>query len=79
MTDPFALADDTIKAAEEILDDVDNDDAQEFAESVKEKAESIRETMESMDKKGVGPTNRQTAALQNMLSGCKRWLENGRD
>ncbi len=74
------LAQQVIDAADDIMGNIDNDDAYEFAESVKEKAQSIQTTMISMADKGISvPTPNQETALQNMLSGANRWLENQRD
>ena len=59
---------------------IENDDAYSFAESIKEKAQSIGTTVASMQEKGVdAPTPAQTLALQNMLTGAGRWLDNRRD
>ncbi len=74
------LAQQVIDAADDIMGDIDNDDAYEFAESVKEKAQNIQATMTSMAAKGLDvPTPNQERALQNMLDGANRWLENQRD
>ena len=74
------LAEEVVDAANEIMDTIDNDSAYSFAESIKEKAQSIGATVVSMQEKGVdAPTPAQTLALQNMLTGAERWLENRRD
>ena len=70
--EPEIDVEDTIAIADEIADLVLDlpERAADFAESVDEKARSIKQTIESQRR--VTPAQRQ--ALENMLSGVKRWI-----
>ena len=67
-------ATDAIDLCEEILGKLDDmpDEAEDFGLSVGQKVESIREYI----KHNGRVTPKQLAALENMLGGVDRWLEN---
>ena len=73
MTD-IELAENIITAAGTIMQDIDNGDAYEFAESVQEKAQSMKDSIERYGH----ATSAMRGALENMLNGCNNWLENQR-
>jgi hypothetical protein len=66
----LALVDGVIELADRVAD-INNDDAQEFATSVQEKAVSMKASIHEWGKLTTG----QRAALENMGSGCSKWLD----
>lgn len=65
------LAEAVIELCEEIENEhTDNDDALEFAESVKVKAESMLDGIRRYDK----ATEAMRTALENMHEGASKWL-----
>lgn len=65
-----ALVAGAIVAAETILDEVEDDRAQEFADSVRKKLLDIQERLETFNTL----TEKQRAMVKNIRRGCDNWL-----